>query len=74
MCQATGTLDISSNAFVDDAWEVKGERLVYMNARGPGCFDFKFYLAHNPGELELCDYYELTCWQQLQHQHAADMP
>lgn len=46
--QASGSPDIASNAFVNDAWEVKGERLIYMNARGPGCFDFRFYVAHNP--------------------------
>lgn len=47
--QATGAPDITSNALVDDAWEVKGQRLIYMNARGPGCFDFKYYVARNPG-------------------------
>ncbi len=34
---------VVSNAWVDQEWDLKAERLLFMNTRGPGCFDFKFY-------------------------------
>lgn len=42
--QADGAPKVSQNAWVSDAMAVKAQQLVYMNARGPGCFDFRFYL------------------------------
>lgn len=39
---------VATNAWVLDGWAFKAERLIFMNARGPGCFDFKFYVGHNP--------------------------
>jgi hypothetical protein len=42
--QANGTPKVNANAWVSDAMSIKAQQLVYMNARGPGCFDFRFYL------------------------------
>jgi len=34
---------VQGNAWISKHWEAKAERLVYMNTRGPECFDFTYY-------------------------------
>lgn len=46
--KADGKPKVNQNAWVSDSMSIKAQQLVYMNARGPGCFDFRFYLQHNP--------------------------
>ncbi|KAL4452719.1 hypothetical protein ABPG75_008381 [Micractinium tetrahymenae] len=46
--QTSGTPQGNSNAFVSDAWTLRAPRMVFANSRGPGCFDFDFYVQHNP--------------------------
>lgn len=46
--QTSGTPQGNSNAFVSDAWTLRAPRMIYANSRGPGCFDFDFYVQHNP--------------------------
>lgn len=38
---------MNANAWATDSMSIKAQQLVYMNARGPGCFDFRFYVQHN---------------------------
>ena len=35
---------VESNDWISQHWQLKAEKLVYMNARGPDCFDFDFYI------------------------------
>ena len=39
---------VHTNQWIATHWTAKSEKLVYMNARGPGCFDFGYYLEQNP--------------------------
>jgi hypothetical protein len=39
---------VDTNEWISDHWAVKADRLVAMNARGPSCFDFIFYVEQNP--------------------------
>jgi hypothetical protein len=34
----------NSNAFVASAWALRAQRMLFVNSRGPGCFDFDFYV------------------------------
>ena len=36
---------VHTNQWITNHWTAKAEKLVYMNTRGPGCFDFDYYLA-----------------------------
>ena len=40
--QAASQPDVSGNAA--DSWDSRSLRLAAMEARGPGCFDFNYYL------------------------------
>jgi hypothetical protein len=42
--QAGGAPQGNSNAFVASAWALRAQRMVFVNSRGPGCFDFDFYV------------------------------
>jgi hypothetical protein len=55
-------VDVISNEWVTQGWRIKAEKLVTMNARGPGCFDFSYYLEHNPDIEELADV-PLLLWE-----------
>lgn len=44
---------VASNAWIANHWTAKAEKLVYMNARGPGCFDFPYYAQENPDAAAL---------------------
>lgn len=35
---------VHGNAWISNHWQAKAEKLVYANTRGPGCFDFSYYL------------------------------
>lgn len=35
---------VHTNAWISNHWQAKAEKMVYMNTRGPACFDFKYYL------------------------------
>lgn len=50
LCQAAGTAKVEQNTWVSDSMAIKAQQLVYMNARGPGCFDFRFYVQVRRGE------------------------
>ncbi|PSC74038.1 hypothetical protein C2E20_2672 [Micractinium conductrix] len=45
--QTTGVPQGNSNAFMSDAWPLRAPRMVFANSRGPGCFDFEYYVKHN---------------------------
>lgn len=34
----------NANEFVSKQWSLRAERMVYTNTRGPGCFDFEYYV------------------------------
>ena len=34
----------NANEFVSRQWGLRAQRMVYANARGPGCFDFEYYV------------------------------
>lgn len=53
---------INTNEWITDSWRLKSEKLITMNARGPGCFDFKFYLDNNPDLMYLADK-PLAVWE-----------
>lgn len=42
--QAISAPQGNANAFVSEQWSLRGQRMVYMNSRGPGCFDFGYYV------------------------------
>lgn len=44
-------MDVNTNALSADPWTSRAEDLVAMNARGPGCFDFRFYTEVGQGGL-----------------------
>lgn len=54
---------MGSNVWVSDPWPVKRQRIAYMQSRGPGCFDNRYYLQKNPDlkviptALELWDHF-----------------
>lgn len=35
---------VHTNQWITNHWTAKSEKLVYMNTRGPACFDFSYYL------------------------------
>jgi len=35
---------VHTNQWITNHWTAKSEKLVYMNTRGPACFDFDYYL------------------------------
>ena len=35
---------VHTNQWISNHWTAKSEKLVYMNTRGPACFDFEYYL------------------------------
>lgn len=61
--QDTDTLDVNTNFWVTDPWSIKHQRIAYMQSRGPGCFDHRYYLKKNPDlavlktVLELWDHF-----------------
>ena len=36
------------NSWTSDPWPIKHQRIAYMQSRGPGCFDHRYYLQKNP--------------------------
>lgn len=46
--QGNGSQDVTSNAFVDNAIELRAPLVALLQARGPVCWDAAFYLEHNP--------------------------
>ena len=46
--QGNGSQDVTSNAFVDNAVELRAPLVALLQARGPVCWDAAFYLEHNP--------------------------
>jgi len=55
--------NVNGNAWVTDPWPIKRQRIAYMQSRGPGCFDNRYYLQKNadlkviPTALELWDHF-----------------
>ena len=47
MLQDQNTLDVNSNVWISDPWPIKHQRIAYMQSRGPGCFDHRYYLQKN---------------------------
>jgi hypothetical protein len=45
--QTVGASQGNANEFVSRQWGLRAQRMVYANARGPGCFDFEYYVQHN---------------------------
>ncbi|KAI7838423.1 hypothetical protein COHA_007795 [Chlorella ohadii] len=45
--QALGSSQGNSNEFVSKQWALRAQRMVYANSRGPGCFDFEYYVQQN---------------------------
>lgn len=39
---------VNSNEWTADPWKMRATKMAGMNARGPGCFDFEYYVANNP--------------------------
>lgn len=39
-----GNHKIQSNEWISQHWKLKAEKLVFMNTRGPDCFDFDLYI------------------------------
>lgn len=60
--QASGSPQGNSNSFVSDAWTLRAPRLVYANSRGPGCFDFDYYVQHNPDQASKLSQHQLL-WE-----------
>ena len=46
--QETDTLDVNADFWVTDPWSIKHQRIAYMQSRGPGCLDHRYYLKKNP--------------------------
>lgn len=46
--QDTDALDVNSNSWTSNPWPIKHQRIAYMQSRGPGCFDHRYYLQKNP--------------------------
>lgn len=46
--QTSGSPQGNSNAFVSDAWTLRAPRMINANSRGPGCFDFDYYVQARP--------------------------
>ncbi|KAK9829758.1 hypothetical protein WJX72_007700 [[Myrmecia] bisecta] len=61
--QEAGTLNVNTNAWLTDPWSIKRQRVAYMQSRGPGCFDNRYYVSKNPdlkalpSLLELWDHF-----------------
>ena len=48
MCaQDAGRLKVGDNAWVQDPWPPKRQRIAYVQSRGPGCFDTNYYQRQN---------------------------
>lgn len=62
--QTSGTPQGNSNAFVSDAWTLRAPRMIYANSRGPGCFDFGFYVQARGAAL--CLPLNFACRQGVQ--------
>ncbi|KAL6775739.1 hypothetical protein ACKKBG_A18315 [Auxenochlorella protothecoides x Auxenochlorella symbiontica] len=45
--QASGSLDVLSNAYRANPAPFREQRIGYLLQRGPECFDFEYYLAQN---------------------------
>ncbi|KAI7836092.1 hypothetical protein COHA_010020 [Chlorella ohadii] len=45
--QAAGKPDVASNAYRDNNKPLRAPRLAYLQARGPECFDWQYYLQQN---------------------------
>lgn len=57
--QALGSSQGNSNEFVSKQWALRAQRMVYANSRGPGCFDFEYYVQVGLGggkESVFCDW------------------
>ena len=61
--QGTNEVDVNGNLWMTDPWPIKRQRIAYMQSRGPGCFDNRYYLQKNPDlkviptVLELWDHF-----------------
>lgn len=61
--QELGDNNVNGNSWVTDPWPIKRQRIAYMQSRGPGCFDNRYYLQKNadlkviPTALELWDHF-----------------
>lgn len=40
-------LDVKSNQWQANPWPIKHQRIAYLQSRGPGCFDHRYYLDKN---------------------------
>lgn len=48
LLQDTDSLDVNVNSWTSNPWPIKHQRIAYMQSRGPGCFDHRYYLQKNP--------------------------
>ena len=48
MVQDLDSLDVNVNSWTSNPWPIKHQRIAYMQSRGPGCFDHRYYLQKNP--------------------------
>lgn len=46
--QDLDSLDVNVNSWTSNPWPIKHQRIAYMQSRGPGCFDHRYYLQKNP--------------------------
>jgi hypothetical protein len=42
--QAAGAPQGNANAFTSQQWSLRVQRMMVQNSRGPGCFDFAYYV------------------------------
>ena len=45
--QDSGRMHVGDNAWVQDPWPPKRQRIAYVQSRGPGCFDTAYYQRQN---------------------------
>ncbi|KAK9848558.1 hypothetical protein WJX84_002458 [Apatococcus fuscideae] len=59
--QDTRLQDVTSNRWKSEGWAIKAPKYVYMQARGPTCFDHAFYRARNQDLQNLTD--DAALWE-----------
>jgi hypothetical protein len=53
---------VHTNQWITNHWTAKSEKLVYMNTRGPACFDFDYYVENNSDIKDIAQD-ELSMWE-----------
>ncbi|KAI3432735.1 hypothetical protein D9Q98_004276 [Chlorella vulgaris] len=60
--QAAGAPQGNANAFTSQQWSLRVQRMMVQNSRGPGCFDFAYYVEANP-DLASKSHAEQLLWE-----------